>query len=80
VSAALPPLCATASSALAARTRRCNLGAEQVTNRPSSLPVPAQNSNYLENGRWYHGFRRGIYMYPCDEVSGRRASASHRTR
>jgi hypothetical protein len=33
------------------------------------LPVPAQNSNYLENGRYYHGYRRGIYQYPCDEVS-----------
>jgi hypothetical protein len=37
----------------------------------TSLPVPAQYSNYLENGRWYHGFRRGIYMYPCDEVGPR---------
>lgn len=32
------------------------------------LPVPAQNSNYLENGRYYHGYRRGMYQYPCDEV------------
>ena len=32
------------------------------------LAVPA-TSNYLENGRYYHGFRRGMYMYPCDEVS-----------
>lgn len=32
------------------------------------LAVPA-SSNYVENGRTYHGFRRGIYMYPCDEVS-----------
>jgi hypothetical protein len=37
--------------------------------RARSLPVAAQNSNYHENGRLYHGFRRGIYMYPCDEVS-----------
>jgi hypothetical protein len=37
--------------------------------RACSLPVPAQNSNYHENGRLYHGFRRGIYMFPCDEVS-----------
>ncbi|KAJ5021105.1 hypothetical protein J3E73DRAFT_435011 [Bipolaris maydis] len=26
----------------------------------NGLPVPAQNSNYMENGRWYHGFRRGL--------------------
>ncbi|KAL2056678.1 hypothetical protein ABVK25_003072 [Lepraria finkii] len=24
--------------------------------------------DYLENGRKYHGYRRGIYMYPCDET------------
>jgi hypothetical protein len=24
--------------------------------------------DYLENGRWYHGFHKGAYMYPCDEV------------
>jgi hypothetical protein len=29
----------------------------------------------MEHGRWYHGFRRGIYMYPCDEVSHRRRLA-----
>jgi hypothetical protein len=22
----------------------------------------------MENGRLYHGFRRGLYMFPCDEV------------
>jgi hypothetical protein len=38
--------------------------------------VPAQNSNYLENGRWYHGYRRGIYMYPCDEVGRRETGGS----
>lgn len=24
---------------------------------------------YMENGRLYHEFHKGIYMYPCDEVS-----------
>jgi hypothetical protein len=33
-----------------------------------SLPTPAATDNYMENGRLYHGFRRGMYMYPCDEV------------
>lgn len=41
----------------------------QPTDQARRLPVPAQNSNYLENGRYYHGYRRGIYQYPCDEVS-----------
>lgn len=30
--------------------------------------MPASSDHY-ENGRLYHGYRRGIYMYPCDEVS-----------
>lgn len=29
----------------------------------------------MENGRLYHGYRRGIYMYPCDEV--RRPRCAH---
>ena len=33
----------------------------------NSLVVPAPQ-DYMENGRLYHGFRKGIYMYPCDEV------------
>ena len=44
----------------------------------NGLPVPAQNSNYLENGRWYHGFRRGIYMYPCDELEKDRMDIYHK--
>jgi hypothetical protein len=24
--------------------------------------------DYEENGRLYHGYRKGIYMFPCDEV------------
>ena len=24
---------------------------------------------YEENGRLYHGFHKGIYLLPCDEVS-----------
>lgn len=43
-----------------------------------SLPVPATNSNYLENGRWYHGFRRGIYMFPCDEPEKDRMDIYHK--
>ena len=33
-----------------------------------SVPVPVPK-NHTENGREFHGFRKGIYMYPCDEVS-----------
>ena len=32
-----------------------------------SLPAPVPQ-NYKENGRTYHGFHKGMYMFPCDEV------------
>ncbi|KAJ8605672.1 hypothetical protein MRB53_041389 [Persea americana] len=41
--------------------------------RPLSSPRPlpiaqAAPAYHEENGRLYHGFHKGIYMYPCDEV------------
>jgi 2-polyprenyl-3-methyl-5-hydroxy-6-metoxy-1,4-benzoquinol methylase len=48
-----------------------------VTMASNGLPVPAQNSNYMENGRWYHGYRRGLYMYPCDEPEKDRMDIYH---
>ncbi|RAR02792.1 s-adenosyl-l-methionine-dependent methyltransferase [Stemphylium lycopersici] len=51
--------------------------APMVTMTSNGLPVPAQNSNYMENGRWYHGFRRGLYMYPCDEPEKDRMDIYH---
>jgi 2-polyprenyl-3-methyl-5-hydroxy-6-metoxy-1,4-benzoquinol methylase len=48
-----------------------------VTMASNGLPVPAQNSNYMENGRWYHGYRRGLYMYPCDEAEKDRMDIYH---
>jgi hypothetical protein len=44
----------------------------------NGLPVPAHNSNYLENGRYYHGYRRGIYQYPCDEPEKDRMDIYHK--
>lgn len=32
------------------------------------MSVPPPPMDYYENGRLYHGFRKGKYMYPCDEV------------
>ncbi|KAJ4988140.1 regulator of secondary metabolism (methyltransferase domain-containing protein) [Stagonosporopsis vannaccii] len=49
-----------------------------VTMASNGLPVPAQNSNYLENGRYYHGYRRGIYQYPCDEPEKDRMDIYHK--
>ncbi|PGH06208.1 hypothetical protein AJ79_06596 [Helicocarpus griseus UAMH5409] len=34
--------------------------------------------SYEENGRLYHGFRRGIYMYPCDELERDRLDIFHK--
>jgi hypothetical protein len=34
----------------------------------TTLP-PLIPPNYIENGRLYHGFRKGRYMFPCDEVN-----------
>lgn len=41
----------------------------------SAVPAPG---NYLENGRYYHGFRRGIYLYPCDEPEKDRMDIYHK--
>jgi len=49
------------------KARLCISCARPLTRIFSSLAV-AVPQNYLENGRLYHGFRKGVYMYPCDEV------------
>jgi len=36
---------------------------------PLVSSVAAPPADYEENGRKYHGYRKGSYMYPCDEVS-----------
>lgn len=33
---------------------------------------------YVENGRWYHGYRRGQYMFPCDEPEQDRLDLFHK--
>lgn len=40
--------------------------------------VPEQYPNQLENGRQYHGFRKGVYMYPCDDLEMDRLDIFHR--
>ncbi|KAF2401850.1 LaeA-like protein [Trichodelitschia bisporula] len=40
-----------------------------------ATPVP---QNYIENGRLFHGFRRGLYMYPCDEEEKDRMDIYHK--
>ncbi|KAJ9204549.1 hypothetical protein DTO021D3_4818 [Paecilomyces variotii] len=38
----------------------------------------SDHSPYEENGRLYHGFRRGIYMLPCDEQEQDRLDIFHK--
>ncbi|KAG9227985.1 hypothetical protein BJ875DRAFT_478860 [Amylocarpus encephaloides] len=43
-------------------------GTPCVAAPPGPAPEPRIAENYTENGREYHGFRRGKYMFPCDEM------------
>jgi trans-aconitate methyltransferase len=40
--------------------------------------VPQQHPNYVENGRTYHGYRRGAYLFPCDEQEQDRLDIYHK--
>jgi len=31
-------------------------------------PRGDHSDDYLENGRTYHGYRKGLYIAPCDDV------------
>ncbi|KAF2091023.1 LaeA-like protein [Saccharata proteae CBS 121410] len=48
-----------------------------VTMASNGLAV-AVPQNYLENSRLYHGYRRGIYPYPCDEQEKDRMDIYHK--
>lgn len=39
---------------------------------------PEQYPPYQENGRTYHGFRKGVYMFPCDEQEQDRLDIFHK--
>ncbi|MCJ1253639.1 Secondary metabolism regulator lae1 [Lignoscripta atroalba] len=41
----------------------------------NAVPIPP---NHIENGREFHGFRKGIYMYPCDEQEKDRMDIFHK--
>jgi hypothetical protein len=44
----------------------------------SSYPVPGTiEETHVENGREYHGYRKGIYMMPCDELEQDRLDMCH---
>ncbi|KAB2575618.1 Secondary metabolism regulator LAE1 [Lasiodiplodia theobromae] len=48
-----------------------------VTMASNGLAV-AVPQNYMENGRLYHGYRRGLYLYPCDEQEKDRMDIFHK--
>ncbi|TVY23017.1 Secondary metabolism regulator LAE1 [Lachnellula hyalina] len=41
-------------------------------------PVPRIPGNYIENGREYHAFRKGKYLFPCDETEMDRMDIYHK--
>ena len=46
--------------------------------RSTSFPHTGGNfPDYEENGRMYHGYRKGIYMFPCDEEEKDRMDIFH---
>ncbi|KAL8700440.1 MAG: hypothetical protein Q9201_005445 [Fulgogasparrea decipioides] len=43
----------------------------------SAITMPAHYPNRHENGREYHGYRAGMYMYPCDDAEQQRMDYMH---
>ncbi|RFU27415.1 hypothetical protein B7463_g8910, partial [Scytalidium lignicola] len=43
-----------------------------------NLGPPPPPTDYFENGRLYHGFRKGKYMFPCDEAEKDRMDIFHK--
>lgn len=39
-----------------------------LANYDSDRTAATLPPNHVENGRTFHGFHKGMYMYPCDEV------------
>ncbi|KAJ5578485.1 Secondary metabolism regulator laeA [Penicillium hispanicum] len=44
----------------------------------SNRKIPEKYPSYSENGRMYHGYRRGMYMMPCDEEEQDRLDIFHK--
>jgi len=45
---------------------------------PRNRRIPEKYPAYSENGRLYHGYRKGIYMLPCDEDEQDRLDIFHK--
>ncbi|KAH6668356.1 methyltransferase LaeA [Halenospora varia] len=49
------------------------------TVRAPDTPVPVREpGDYIENGRVYHAFHKGKYLFPCDEVEMDRLDIYHK--
>ncbi|KAH8698821.1 regulator of secondary metabolism LaeA [Talaromyces proteolyticus] len=53
-------------------------GPDSTTIVLSSYKLPEHHPRHVENGRTYHGYRRGIYMLPCDEEEQDRLDLFHK--
>ena len=45
---------------------------------PDVRRIPEKYPSYSENGRMYHGYRKGMYMMPCDEEEQDRLDIFHK--
>ncbi|KAF4611378.1 hypothetical protein G7Y89_g15635 [Cudoniella acicularis] len=45
---------------------------------PAPITTPRIAENYIENGREYHGYRKGKYLFPCDELEMDRMDIYHK--
>lgn len=48
------------------------------TDDGSRLPEKPEYQDYEENGRIYHGFKKGVYPFPCDEQEQDRLDIFHK--
>ncbi|KAH8691943.1 S-adenosyl-L-methionine-dependent methyltransferase [Talaromyces proteolyticus] len=47
-------------------------------NHSYSYILPEQHPNHIENGRKYHGYHKGKYVWPCDEEEQDRLDLFHK--
>ncbi|KAL1962533.1 hypothetical protein VTN77DRAFT_9408 [Rasamsonia byssochlamydoides] len=54
-------------------------GTSSITTGPAPINLLSDHyPDYEENGRMFHGFRKGVYMYPCDEQEQDRLDIFHK--
>ncbi|EED22552.1 conserved hypothetical protein [Talaromyces stipitatus ATCC 10500] len=51
---------------------------DKILSHSCNYVLPERHPPHAENGRTYHGYRRGIYMWPCDEQEQDRLDLLHK--